>query len=812
MMSAFGFGKVPSKPPKAPPVDAGGSAGSSSAASSSSVAGDRKKPTPAHVADIAVADIESVAQRSVKITFPRGAKQSPGAEDEIYRGASMFGTVMDIRLKGKNAVVLYSSQAEVLKCTAGWADTSLSALGYRAKAMVGRQLNDSTTSIPSLDDSVDTDMGSNIGSSAHNASSRGEAADGIAFEGPVMNHDSALQVLELEDVSHLDRSADASATATSMHNNNNNNDNDNDNNTAHRDASPQHSQNASRSETGAGAGEGEDSRDDSFDPYAAASGAAKVDSWKVADKPKTPPARPARQQTPSSGASSSGSSKVLSPRLVQVGSPAGTDTAGRLLGQNQGVGNDTYISSANDSASMSAYAFGNETSLDSHADRDVSQASASLVYGQAAANHSHTTSSAGEYSLSDSTGGGGSTFLTQSSNYKRPKPAPKNSKNPSAHASPAGGGDPLFGNILEIPSVTSTPQHYSGSRSRGAAAGDTMAAAERQNQAYEDEGRQHRDDAWHAEREALLADKEALQEQLRVCEAKERVMARERQEYGDNVKTIEERWSIEFMALGMRETHLREECTALREANQRAAIDTSRLSAEVAALECRRSTDELSAGSQRNKAEREAKSTLLAQQRTIVALTKQKEAGEAQVTLLKSECESLGAAYEKAVQECTDYKQRAAAAEEELAVAAAVARPEGGDRSSSDDEGAANNNSSSGDGGGQITALDRQESSSRRVLHTEMDRYLSLHGCMALPLPPNAAQAALLYQLPQRDSQFGGAFSAASEGLRCVDSVSRGTSAAGKTPGSGSRLLNAQGGIVPSYVTGLNIRTRHRFA
>jgi hypothetical protein len=93
-----------------------------------------------------------------------------------------------------------------------------------------------------------------------------------------------------------------------------------------------------------------------------------------------------------------------------------------------------------------------------------------------------------------------------------------------------------------------------------------------------------------------------------------------------------------------------------------------------------------------------------------------------------------------------------------------------------------------------------------------MDRYLSLHGCMALPLPPNAAQAALLYQLPQRDSQFGGAFSAASEGLRCVDSVSRGTSAAGKTPGSGSRLLNAQGGIVPSYVTGLNIRTRHRFA
>ena len=46
----------------------------------------------------------------------------------------MFGTIMDIRIKGKNAVVLYSQVSEAQRCTSSWADTNLAnqTLGWKA--------------------------------------------------------------------------------------------------------------------------------------------------------------------------------------------------------------------------------------------------------------------------------------------------------------------------------------------------------------------------------------------------------------------------------------------------------------------------------------------------------------------------------------------------------------------------------------------------------------------------------------------------------------------------------------------------------
>lgn len=267
-------------------------------------------------------------------------------------------------------------------------------------------------------------------------------------------------------------------------------------------------------------------------------------------------------------------------------------------------------------------------------------------------------------------------------------------------------------------------------------------------------------------------------------------MTRERQEYEENVKEIEERWSIEFMALGMRETHLQEECNKLKEESQRARIEVTRLAAEVAALEYVRNTRELSEGNQKIKAEREAKGALLAQQKLIVALTAQKESSEAQVILLKSECESLSASYERAVAEGMDFKQRAVSAEEELA----TMRPESSGSDSDKEQPEMK----------QVTAQDRDESSSKTVLNLEMDRYLSLQTSMPPPLPRAAAEAVYLYQFPQQESKFTDALSAATEGIRCADLVTRIPRSHGTRPTS--TQLN-----IPNYVREISSRSAARY-
>ena len=131
MASLFGFGsnKPPSKPPKAVPLSAGSGANTGANANPDG--------------------IESVMQRSVKISFPKGAKVTSATEDNIYRACSMFGTIMDIRIKGKHAVVLYSTAEEANRCIVSFGDTQLAA-DHRIRLMGSTNLNQSTNSCKCL--------------------------------------------------------------------------------------------------------------------------------------------------------------------------------------------------------------------------------------------------------------------------------------------------------------------------------------------------------------------------------------------------------------------------------------------------------------------------------------------------------------------------------------------------------------------------------------------------------------------------------------------------------------------------------------
>ena len=131
MFSTLGFGaNKPSKPPKAiPTAPANISAPPPKEDRSEIIVAVKSKPVVAP----AQTEIESVARRSVRISFPKGTTTDRAIEDDIYRAASMFGTIMDIRIKGKNAVVLYSSVADAERCVRSWADTSLAAQAFKVR-------------------------------------------------------------------------------------------------------------------------------------------------------------------------------------------------------------------------------------------------------------------------------------------------------------------------------------------------------------------------------------------------------------------------------------------------------------------------------------------------------------------------------------------------------------------------------------------------------------------------------------------------------------------------------------------------------
>ena len=62
-------------------------------------------------------------ERSVKITFPKGNTPGKGGgmtEEGIRQRVASFGTVVNIGVKDKFAVVLFASCREALECCEGW--------------------------------------------------------------------------------------------------------------------------------------------------------------------------------------------------------------------------------------------------------------------------------------------------------------------------------------------------------------------------------------------------------------------------------------------------------------------------------------------------------------------------------------------------------------------------------------------------------------------------------------------------------------------------------------------------------------------
>jgi len=767
MFNSFGFGSnKPSKPPKAVPPSSG--------AKDDAEGTGTIKPKPGALP--AATEIESVAKRSVKISFPKGTKTARAIEDDIYRAASMFGTIMDIRIKGKNAVVLYSSVADADRCVSSWADTSLAAQDYKVKSMglaAGGSLNQSMDSAAG-GESMEVMSLSNSNSNASLDKQGGSPAalydspgllvhtytGGIAFDGSVVESNQTMQVLELEDVSNFDRTVNlsqASLDVSAVH-------------PAGRASPPvvpasaqPHSQHTSAIALDDSVG----SVGSTGNPYSPPK--QDTGSWKVAEKPKTPPARPPRS-TPttdrdtsagagagagggeydSSGSSEAGSKKALTPKQVRVGRDVELDAS-----KGAGSANNTYISSANDTSNNQSDSV---SMYNSNYDGDYN--STLLSNKPPSAAKPPVVGSSFAMSVSSTEDG---TFLTQAIPNKPLKGSAAaafkavtgtsadavhhaakggSRERVNSYGSDSGGGSsdphkPLFGNILDIP--RDLPRHGSSNSSSGVLEGvlHNLASASGGNP-----------QAWQLQQERDVAIEE-LQQRVRVLEAEARVAARERMDYGDEIRRTEESWSIELTALGIRSNTLEIENSRLREDNQRAKIELAKMVSQVSALEARKEASTMAAGNSRAEADRDAYGALLAQQKLVQVLHAHKEASEAQVAALKAELGSLRKAHKAAAEEGYEWKMKAARMEEELA----SLQP---DAESAAEEGAEERREA--DSPKHALA----EISSRKVLNRELEKYLSLEKSLATPvLAHNAVQNVWKYSA--RETQFGAFFDMAAE-------------------------------------------------
>ena len=712
MLSAFGFGSKPSKPPKAKPT---------TESSSSAQADEREvktKPGSAQaqaVVDIATtASIESMALRSVKISIPKGVGVTRSIEDDIYRAASMFGTIMDIRIKGKNAVVLYSQVSEAQRCTSSWADTNLAAQDYRIKSFGSAALDRSVdmteqslevVSVTSLSGSASNVSLNLRGTPSPGAAIHEDGADilteGIAFDGSVMEHNRTLQVLEMNDLSQFynDRTAQSIKNNISIDRSL----------SADKAASPG---SASRNTGNRGVKDTSYiSASDSYDAGTTKESPSGGGVWKLAEKPKTPPARPARAATPPAPATSS----------VTSNADEGETTRGYTHDMY-----DTYISSAHNTSGVS---------------EDMSAYSANY---QGDRSYNNTTTEGNRFGSASP-----AAELIPPKPSKSPKPQPGQQ---SSSASPAtakekedslsvqASGDsdndrdppkPVFGNILEVPSLA-----IDSSTARSVLNSATQINTSNDNVMRRSEER----------RDACRDD---LLQRIRMLEAEARVSARERADFDDEIKRTEENWAIELTALGIRNKTLELDNNELREDNRRAKIELAKLVSEIAAMEANDSTRELSRGYSKNQAERDAFGTLLAQQQLVKVLNSHKDASEAQVKILKVEIASISAAHKSSMVECQNWKVRATAAEEELAVL----------RKASEDSDVEHDKSGPES---KVTATERQESSSRRVLNQEMERYLSLERSLATPVLAHCALDSV-WKYTARESQFSAYFDIATE-------------------------------------------------
>jgi len=95
---------------------------------------------------------ETIPQRSVKISFPKGHIRANLTEADVAKAAELFGTVVQVGMKDKCAVVLFARAAEAVKCCASFEDLQdalPTTLGYAASKLRIKYMGGSS----SLDDS-----------------------------------------------------------------------------------------------------------------------------------------------------------------------------------------------------------------------------------------------------------------------------------------------------------------------------------------------------------------------------------------------------------------------------------------------------------------------------------------------------------------------------------------------------------------------------------------------------------------------------------------------------------------------------------
>jgi hypothetical protein len=95
---------------------------------------------------------ETVPQRSVKISFPKGHIRENLTEADVAKAAGLFGTVVHVGMKEKCAVVLFARAVEAVKCCASFEslqDALPTTLGYAASKLRIKYMGGAS----SLDDS-----------------------------------------------------------------------------------------------------------------------------------------------------------------------------------------------------------------------------------------------------------------------------------------------------------------------------------------------------------------------------------------------------------------------------------------------------------------------------------------------------------------------------------------------------------------------------------------------------------------------------------------------------------------------------------
>ncbi len=739
MFSALGFGSSkPSKPPKAvPSITIGAQVKDESIASDIRVK-NKTENLPGQT------EIDSVAKRSVRISIPKGGKSARAIEDDIYQAASMFGTITDIRIKGKNAVVLYSTAVDADRCLSKWSDTTLASQDYRAKSMGNTSLNQSSDSI-NLEEM--NEAGSLSGSNNNSGTNLvcqapvvnpNILSEGIAFDGSVMESNQIIHMIELEDVSNFDRTIDGNISL------------DNGRIAGKGVVAGQSSLKSVNQDISLVAGTDESGIIDSYSPEKPSI------TWKVAEKPKNPPVRPAKPahlSTKPTGNNEIDSEsekitpKALTPKQIRVSKDVSfTNDPGQVHDN----ANQTYISSANDSSVASSDSV---SMYNGNYDGDATSTFVNNMVNSASKPNIRSNSSQ-DTSEQSNRSTDGVTFLTQSiplKPAKTPKPrtpqiggtVENNKGKASSPDTPSHSTDgdsisgiekPLFGNILDIPRPAAeypNTSHTLGDVLQYNASG-TLRTREERNSTVEN-----------------------LLQRIRVLEAEARVSARERLDFGEEIRRTEENWAVELTALGIRNKALETENIDLREENQLAKIELAKLASEISALHSKKSTQAMTSGSFKSEADRVAFGALLAQQNLVKVLTSHKEASEAQVEILKTEVESLARAHRTAMEENYEWKRRAAVAEEEVIAL----------RSTSAETSEIPENPS-------LPVL--HEISSRKVLNRELEKYLSLERTMATPMLAQKGSAENVWKYSSRETQFDVFFDIATESSRfAAENVSK---------------------------------------